>query len=168
MKKILFLLLLSLSVESFAQIVYKSDYEKATELTGVPYSISVEEVSSFVCAGKTVKCSLCTFSRRDSDEKVYGFQLDFPGLLGTWLYFNYDEIESIVSAIRLIGEDPSITYITKTANLRLKGNESKKGNVSICLPSSGSVPGDFRFYIFGESKPENLIDALEQIKDAAK
>lgn len=94
--------------------------------------------------------------------------MDFPGLFGTWLYFNYNEIDSIVSAIRLISEDPEVNYITNTANLLLRGNESKKGLVSIGTPASNSVPGDFKFLIFGESKPENLIDALEKIKTAAK
>ena len=80
MKRIFLLGLLFFAATSYGQIVYKSDFEKATERMGVVYSITSQDVGEFAVryANRTnvkAKCVLNTFECADTHERVKDFSI---------------------------------------------------------------------------------------------
>lgn len=170
MKRVLILGLLLLSVHSYGQIVYKTDYEKATERMGVVYSINSQDVGelpylSYQTNKAKATYRLDTFEDVNTKERVQGITIQFGKGLGAFsLGLNCSEIDDLIRAVKMIKDNHNLRYITKTANLRLKWGSTM---MEMARPTDGSVPGDFQFSVFGYVNPDDMIKMLEDIKAVA-
>ena len=176
MKKMIFLGMLLFAATSYGQsIVYKSDFEKATERMGVVYSTTTKDVGEFpiknvikMCGH--LKCSLNTFECANTDERVQSFSLQFgSGLTLTTIYLNCTEIDDMIDAVNRIKNNAALRYIARTANLRLRGSTDKMfdGMIALDLPAEGSSPGDFSFGPRCFINPDELLKLLESVKAIA-
>lgn len=179
MKRFLVLALLFVAASTHAQIVYKTDFEVATESMGIVYSITTQDVgeclfkySTNTKGSSTAKCILNTFETAETGDRVQGFSI----LFGTSSFIktanlNCSEIDDLIKAITLIKGDSSLRYISKTANLQIRGNDSKEkavdGMIIIDTPTERSSPGDFDFAIYGYINPDDFIKLLQKVKETA-
>ena len=176
MKKILLLGMLLFAATSYGQsIVYKSDYERATERMGVIYSTTNQVVGEWTIKSPfkvniNLKCILNTFECAETNERVQGFSLEIgQGLTTPTVYLNCTEVDDMINAVNLIQKDARLRYIARTANLRLKGSFDKgfENKIAIDMPADGSSTGDFKFYTRCFISPEELIKLFEGVKAIA-
>lgn len=176
MKRLILFGMLFIATSSFGQIVYKTDYEKATELMGVIYSVSTQDIGEFSykntvrgTIGK-IKSTLYTFESADTDERVQAFSISFGvGILSRTVLLNCREVDAILNAVNKIIENNRLRYITETANLRIRGSNEKgfENTIAIDLTGDDSLPGDFEFVTQGYISPEEMIKLLESVKALA-
>lgn len=171
MKIALFVLFLFVPMYSFGQTyVWKTDYEKACERTGVVYSCSEQQVCSFqeVIKGKvvnTINVILYTYKELDSTNTIQDFRFSCSGFNRVQVRMNCSEIDSIISAIEIIMNNKDYMYIVNTGSMKICGCDDE-GCIKIYYPTEGSMPGDFVFSYQYEIKGEELIKALKDVKAA--
>lgn len=158
-----------MATTSFAQVVYKTEYEKAIDRIGVVYSISSQDVGEFTVFNNVGRCTINTFECTDSNERIQDFTLLFgTGVIPSTVHLNISEIDTFIDVINRIKEDDSLRYVSKTANMLLRGgNKRLTTNISLCLPADDSSPSNPSFLGAFNIPPDELIRILEKVKEMA-
>ncbi len=172
-KIVLSLFVALLSLNTFAQLVYKTKFQAACERTGVVFRIQTKDIGSIpfkkaITKGEgTVYFQLRTFTDDNTQERVSDFSMTFgTGLLSTAIYLNCTEIESLIDAAGRIMNDGELRFISETANLCLAGSELE-GYVDLLIPATNSSPGDFTFIRQGAVACDTLVKILADVKRAS-
>ena len=174
MRHVWLLVCLFLSSTTYGQIVYKSDFERAIERMGTVYSVTQQIVGEFsfqsiAMSNTKMTCVLETFECADTGERVQGVSVQFGANVLTCVIvqLNCSEIDNLIAAANQIKDNPSLRYVSKTANLRLFGYEKNPQYIRIDVPAEGSRPGDFAFKIQGFVRPEEFVKMLQAVKSMA-
>lgn len=177
MKKIVFLGLLFLAVSAYGQVVYKTDYEVASERMGVVYSVSQQDIGEFLFKNHNKNSAkaafrLDTYEDAKTKERVQQVHLQFgEGLNATMVNLNCSEIDDLITAVEMIEDNSELRYIAQTANFRLRGNPSPEkslnGLILLEISAEDSIPGDLRFSLLGYVRPDIFIKMLKSVQAAA-
>ena len=178
MKKIVLIVIVVLlsSVSLKGQIVWKTNYEKACNITGVIYSLNNKEIGSIPVihsnGGKQFEMHfvLDTYIANDTGEKIQSFTtyFDYGKMLGKEKQFSLDcsSIDELVSVISRLLNDKTLMYITKLANLKISGSE-RDNCIRLSIPLSSSTPENLSFATWGyDVDGEAFIKMLSLIKQS--
>ena len=177
MKKIFFLGLLFIAFSSFGQVVYKTDYEVASERMGVVYSVSQQDIGEFLFKNHNKNSTkaafrLDTYEDAKTKERVQQVHLQFgEGLNAIVVNLNCSEIDDLITAVEMIKENSELRYVAQTANFRLRGNptpeKSVDGLILLDTAAEDSTPDDLRFTLIGYVRPDVFLKMLKSVQAAA-